>query len=777
MGTLFSMKNAWKWLFALMLVLPGLAFAESMELSNAPFKLADEDYFLGKIVADFLGMVPNKDAKNIGDVLKGPGTLGEVMRVFNLGVAFFGTIMISFITIVGVVQSGNDGEFLGKRWSSFWVPVRFIAGSALMLPVASTGFCAIQYLILFIALEGVAFADTVWSKVVDVVIVHSGSKIWSTVDADQIAQNVMKGTVCAAAVNLYGKADGTIASDKSVRRYSGYTAVVNPKNTRETILTQYVYWNEDELSKAALLDGRSRCGYMKQETVISQNDIYHKSREALFAIHSGLVNQMSNDFIDPATQFIVALESKKDGDFPAAVENMQSVLAAAGKAYREKLASAADQELQKVQNAQSAEGRATADMMKRYGFVTAGMFYIDMTRAHGAVREAANSTPVYIVGKGMLNAQNFALAMSKFGSITTTAIDSSTEAQTTEKGNASVSSGLKNILSVDGEGKKDLDPESFIKNKSAGIAAYFMKGMFGVGNSNTGSDGGSGRENVFSGFSSANNTSSVLELKNKGDYILDAAGVIMVSKTAVMASIAATEQGLSGMPLIGSWLAAPATFIRVVMEDLSVYAVSAIFGLIAFGLSLSVYLPMVPYMLWIGGIIGLIVLIAEALVAGPLWAVMLMHPAGEGLTSQKAEQGVMLMLNLFTRPALMLMGMVMGIFMLEPLVTLVNDTFFYTMLSVQQATITGLFQFFGFTSLYVSLILTVVNKSFSMIHIVPDKALRWISGGREELGENALRDHAKHNMGSVATTMGQLAMGGGSSGARIKGAKAGKEPK
>lgn len=59
---------------------------------------------------------------------------------------------------------------------------------------------------------------------------------------------------------------------------------------------------------------------------------------------------------------------------------------------------------------------------------------------------------------------------------------------------------------------------------------------------------------------------------------------------------------------------------------------------------------------------------------------------------------------------------------------LVNDTFSIVMASVQSNTLTGVRSTVAFISIYVSLILMIVEKSFGLIHLVPDRVLNLIGG-------------------------------------------------
>jgi hypothetical protein len=105
----------------------------------------------------------------------------------------------------------------------------------------------------------------------------------------------------------------------------------------------------------------------------------------------------------------------------------------------------------------------------------------------------------------------------------------------------------------------------------------------------------------------------------------------------------------------------------------------------------------------------------------------------------------------------------MGMYMIDPLVMLVNDTFFYAMTSLQKGTgFTGLFSIIAFSIVYISLIISIINRCFSMIHTVPDRVLRWIGGGDAQLGESHARDDAK-GMSSMAAGAVGGALGAGMS--------------
>jgi len=75
------------------------------------------------------------------------------------------------------------------------------------------------------------------------------------------------------------------------------------------------------------------------------------------------------------------------------------------------------------------------------------------------------------------------------------------------------------------------------------------------------------------------------------------------------------------------------------------------------GFTLAYYLPAIPIIFWVLGIVGWLIMVLEAVVAAPLWAASHVLPEGEGFAGPPARQGYMLLLALLIRPVLMVIGL------------------------------------------------------------------------------------------------------------------------
>jgi hypothetical protein len=100
--------------------------------------------------------------------------------VFNSGILVVGSLIVSYVAVVGVINTANDGEGRwGRNWSSLWTPVRIVAGGASLLPTAS-GFSFIQLFAMMLALWGAGLANTIYTKGVEFGILDPSGIVGAT---------------------------------------------------------------------------------------------------------------------------------------------------------------------------------------------------------------------------------------------------------------------------------------------------------------------------------------------------------------------------------------------------------------------------------------------------------------------------------------------------------------------------------------------------------------------------------------------------------------------
>jgi defect in organelle trafficking protein DotA len=167
------------------------------------------------------------------------------------------------------------------------------------------------------------------------------------------------------------------------------------------------------------------------------------------------------------------------------------------------------------------------------------------------------------------------------------------------------------------------------------------------------------------------------------------------------------------------------------------FILSIVAFVLGIGFSCAYYTPFLPYMIFTFGVISWLMAVIEAMVAAPIVALGVTHPEGEGIIG-KGEAGLMILVNIFLRPSMMVVGYISGIAMCYVSVWIINSGFGQIETWVENPSTTSVVGWVSFIAdifcilIYTLLYINVVEKSFSLIYTLPDKILRWIQGGQQE---------------------------------------------
>jgi conjugal transfer/type IV secretion protein DotA/TraY len=181
------------------------------------------------------------------------------------------------------------------------------------------------------------------------------------------------------------------------------------------------------------------------------------------------------------------------------------------------------------------------------------------------------------------------------------------------------------------------------------------------------------------------------------------------------------------------------------------------------GVTLGLYVPLIPFLTFLFGAIGWLIAVVEAMVAAPLVALGVTHPSGHDLLG-KAEQAVILLLGIFVRPAAMVIGFILAIILAYVAMEMLNVGFLQMIVNYLEqsdgnnvaASMTSLIGFCGILIIYVYITISVINQAFSLIYQVPEKLLRWIGGAPEANTTAQMMGEIK---GGSAQSAGQAAGG------------------
>ncbi|MBJ2433177.1 DotA/TraY family protein, partial [Salmonella enterica subsp. enterica serovar Typhimurium] len=203
----------------------------------------------------------------------------------------------------------------------------------------------------------------------------------------------------------------------------------------------------------------------------------------------------------------------------------------------------------------------------------------------------------------------------------------------------------------------------------------------------------------------------LLAVKGLGDT-LSAAGWTLLGSSAVVGA------GL------GAWTSWTASWVSGAFGAMGI-VMPLVIPLWIAGDTLAVVIPMLPYVMWFGVCVGWMILCLEAMIAAPLWVITHLHPDGDGVVG-RGGAGYGLVLSLTMRPALMVTGLIAAYTMLPILGGVVNETFSgaFGMMSANAGI--GIIESLALIAVYIALMFTVVKKSLSLIHVIPDEIMKWL---------------------------------------------------
>lgn len=688
-------KNKWiSWLMmGLMLtmaLMPLLAFAQGADPAPGQvYTLSDDDLSKKTFIDPLFGPL-------IGG---GESPLTGLMLVFNGILLTVGGILVMYTILAGALSTAHDGEMLGKRWSTLWVPVRTSLGAAAMMPVVGGGWCVAQVIVIWLAMQGAAMANVLWSKFID----NGAALITSATYTPPSSLTAIRQTYTTMFINAT-----CVASNEGAREASGSDAQIMGKQqytgqiiTNSDSLFWIAYGSTDMIGmmSGGLLNPTSPtdCGTiaLREET----NGVSRVWNGATNNTGSMLLDIRSDELIRPISTARRAefVRAKQETDL-LAVQLVRGTLTQAQ--FNQKM----DELLQSYSTNLSTTAKTVFsanvndDFLAKItqdGWVNAGAFYMQLARTQDQITRTITNAPV--------------MSLPKAGN--------------SRLWNA-VQNGWELVAGADSE-LTDLDKAS---EMVSGYSSASGGGVSGVGQDavSGGGEWSTKFVNWFINEDSAlgvgmadSNENPIIMAKNLGDKMTATAWGAMAAAT-VAAAVIGTAQGTGTAPVT---LIAP-----IFMIFFS--------SLIVPGAIMSTYLPMMPYIMWLGVVLAWAIMLIEAIIAAPLWALVHLAPDGDGVVG-RGGQGYMLVLSLVLRPPLMIIGLVASFVLMKPIGFLVNSTFVGAFSMSVTPGMFGLTQMVAGCIIYCVVMMMLVQRVFSLTHVIPDRLLRWIGGDQGGVGEQA----------------------------------------
>lgn len=241
---------------------------------------------------------------------------------------------------------------------------------------------------------------------------------------------------------------------------------------------------------------------------------------------------------------------------------------------------------------------------------------------------------------------------------------------------------------------------------------------------------------------------SVLSYVNVGIWKLTNIPIVGFVFMGIWLILTAVQAGLNGAGAYFTMMSKlPALYVPLVLASRFMYlsvALAASVPVIVLGLMFAVYIPFLPFTIFLFSSVGWFITVIESIIAAPIIASGIAKPQGHDFLG-KAQQVVMMLATVFIRPVCIILGFVMATFLFLGACYLFDMIYFpFIENYVKLVTLNqnGLsLAVIILMLMYGYLILSVVRYCFSLTFMLPSYISKWIglaplSGGEEESVES-----------------------------------------
>ncbi len=713
----------------------------------------------------------------VDGVLHGTGSqiLGKMFSTFNSAILLMSAVIITYIFITSILNTAHEGEFLGRKWSSIWVPLRTVTGIGLLLPKAS-GYSMIQVLVMWVIVQGVGAADHLWKTTLDYLqqsgaVVQAeqninGGSVDNSAFFTKVIAPIFKSEVCMLALQQaeakQNQPQRVQVPNFAASLHIGNTSTGAPVNYAQDSSAAIFFPGtfQDTAFKDSL---RGTCGRLQWNFIKPQQSGESAAQLAVgmstalqqlaFSLLP-LAQSVANRITDPNAQPV------SSGDpmlFPV------TRLVGASMTYFGIM-----KPLLNTGGGADAKYKSFIKRSGELGWVLAGSYYYQIAALSQSARK--NNNAAADLSSNVEPQFNPNYAGDPFNSFK----DNPTNKVVVEY----IVNNLKSITSENGPIDQYAVKEAALSkqqsgNTDSGDSGYKFPGLSDV---KTSGGGFGSAVNGIMGFIFNKLMSGTAEFQKKLSDAVGSGGMDPIFGLVTIGNSLVTQIetawvgifiGIIGLGLVNVGVGLAAGFwsvglavnialavITLLMSFLPLFTIWAGINFVL-GCTLSYYIPLLPFILFLLGTITWFAAVLEAIIAAPLVALGITHPEGHDFLG-KAEQATMLLASVFLRPILMIFGFIFGIILSYVAIELFNKGFVIAIQFLREYNGDFLVIVYqtAVMSVYTATTLAIISRSFSMIYEVPNKVLRWIGGPTESGGEESIMQQIsgqqKQDVGAIA---------------------------
>jgi conjugal transfer/type IV secretion protein DotA/TraY len=633
-----------------------------------------------------------------------------IQSIIGQFTGFVGAIACAFIaytTIMHIHRAAESGRVLGQGQSWMFV-VRVGFAGIMMFPLGG-GFSAGQALVMQAAMTGVGMAKAVYTNAIQAVGPDAAVIATPMIPGTQsIVSGLIASELCMALVNQAGNSGGSQPLIPNPVAMTGQTNPGVPGLNSSYISYRYSLSQGNE-------SGNPACG-----TVSLTGSMGGAQQIAGVSVDMAAIQQAAlTNVINTIRQQVAPVAQKLwQTKTAASLAPLQGIYTNAVQVYTQNLTAAATAIASQLNSAVAANAAAARNgqtdlltnevQQSTLGWTAAGAYYLEIAKLNASTLSLLNATPITTsptydgipYGLGM-DLAPLETAATQFMTTLDATVQSS-DATRTPNGTPYTLADAKS----DAQGPNVLD-QLFNKLNLTNAAFQTIAGYL-LPQAQIWTD-------PFGGLMSMGQ-----KLMN---MIMAAMGVAGLLASATTSTGAAVWEFFTG-----NWGGAAATIGgHAIMSFFGTPIFAALLSLLIPGIIIAYVLPMIPYVIWMAGVAGWIILVCEAMIAVPLWMLAHMTVGGDGLHG-RAVEGWSLLFNVVFRPTLMVIGLFMGYFVFDCMSWLIRESFGIAVGFVLQNgwIVTNFIGLVVLLSIFVMTHVVAALMSFRMVTLLPHHLPRLI---------------------------------------------------
>ena len=667
----------------------GQAYATSMFTPPSPAN----DLALGYMAKSFGINITGVPTAAVGGILAG---FQQMMALYSMAMLVLAGFILLYILIAAIANTAHEGRFGGSGFNQIWTPIRLIVAIGLLVPLPMVagynGYNSGQYVVMKVSEWGSGLATNLWIPFATALALQGDVIATPNVPAAGGAvAGVLYSEFCMVRYNQY-KSDIGIDDPAIIDK----PQVVGEKH--------FIYYTTDSDTS------NNYCGIVEYTKVVSSPATMASK---ISAGYETAFNQMRSDVIVLAKKLNDEQYISPTSGTPGTgtTENIKTLLASdfilIVDKYQKNLVSAIASTTTGDQAA--AAGAAMTTAIKETGWAGAGSWFNTIARLNAEVMSASRGLPVSQMPQ-LSNALNSVA--------TSDASATSALSKMVEKGLLVLKSNLNNVaptMSTPTTGAGNVGGV-FTKSVTVGLdqdtgwLSAILSGAsnfvgFVLAKILAPLIGGPFAEIGLGADANLSETNPLGQLAAIGNWLINVSLGCLVTAVAIAFGAGKIDAGEAVLPI---------TIMLMALTSLTFSA----------GVLLFYVTPLVPFIRFTFGVIGWLLNILEAVIAIPLVAVAHLNTKGDGVMGG-AQHAYMMVLSIFLRPALLIVGIVIALMMFTVSIGILNDLYKNAVIGTG-SNATGGLSILVYTLIYCAIAYGMCNLTFKLIEEIPNRALTWI---------------------------------------------------